>query len=95
MISITADNDNNLGNGCSKFVLIVALFMMAIGLIKSCHSCDNQHQQVDITEEELENKVISDSIVELNAKEYEEAVQIKNLDNDSTLKLFYHYIHSN
>lgn len=88
-------DDNKINDGLYKLALILMAFFAGIGLVKTCHSCNKLETPVKkVVIDDDTNRIISDSIIELNAREYEEAVEIKNLDNDSTVKLFYKLIQS-
>lgn len=80
-------------NNLEWFFLAVMILCIIGGIILNCSGSYDTEIKKDTTDSiELENKIIIIEINKLDSIKNAKITEVKNLDNDSTLKLFYKLI---
>lgn len=87
---------NYFSDWFTKFLLIVCIIVVVLGGIKACCGEDKtsspveEHQRIDSLK--IDNSKLILEVETLDSIKNVKTVEVKSLDNDSTLRLFYELI---
>ena len=82
---------NETGKGCIIFVVLVVALCVSIAICDYHHKKNNNIIETDV-ELQKHNDSLKIEVDNLDSIKNAKVIEVKNLDNDSTIKLFYQLI---
>ena len=82
---------NEAGKGCVIFVVLVIALCVSIYFCNYCHKKNNNIIETDV-ELQKHNDSLRIEVDNLDSIKNAKIIEVKTLDNDSTIKLFYQLI---
>ena len=82
---------NETGKGCIIFVVLVVALCVSIAICDYHHKKNNNIIETDV-ELQKHNDSLKIEVDNLDSIKYAKVIEVKTLDNDSTVKLFYQLI---
>lgn len=82
---------NEAGKSCIIFVILVVALCVSIAFCNYCHKKNNNIIETDV-ELQKHNDSLRIAVDNLDSIKNAKVIEVKTLDNDSTVKLFYQLI---
>ena len=82
---------NETGKGCVIFVVLVVALCVSIAICDYYHKKNNNIIETDV-ELQKHNDSLKIEVDNLDSIKNAKVIEVQNLDNDSTIKLFYQLI---